>query len=104
MSMYKYNIINSFPLLELEEQYAEIIKHSHSNGISLYDSALQVCPEIILGLSDEYMATLINKLSEKFTNIMVVCGYAPTSTIPYYMYQSPKANALKHLDKLSSNK
>ena len=46
------------------------------------------------------MATLINKLSEKFSNIMVVCGYAQTRTIPYYMYYSPKANAVKNLDKV----
>ena len=66
MCMQKYNIINSFPLLELEECYAELLKYSHTNGISLYDAALMICPEIILSLSDEYMATLINKLSEKY--------------------------------------
>lgn len=41
----------------------------------MYEAALIECPDIMLSLSDEYMATLINKLSEKYKNIMVICGY-----------------------------
>ncbi len=51
------------------------------------------CPELMIGLSDEYMAGLINKASEKYRNIMVICGYGQTRSIPHYLYFSQEANA-----------
>jgi hypothetical protein len=41
----------------------------------MYESALQVCPDVVLHHSDEYMAALINRLSNAHKNIFVVCGY-----------------------------
>ena len=47
----------------------------------------------MLGLSDEYMAAMINKLSETHRNILVICGYGQTRSIPHYLYFSQKANS-----------
>jgi len=41
----------------------------------MYEAAMIEVPDIILGLSDEYLAAMINKASEKYRNIMVICGY-----------------------------
>lgn len=79
MELQKYNIINSLHLLELEALFEEIVYNSHldSDCHNLYESALKVCPDVLLHHSDEYMAGLINKLSQDQgkKNIFVICGY-----------------------------
>ncbi len=40
----------------------------------------------MLGLSDEYLASLIYKASEQYKNIVVICGYGQTRSIPHYLY------------------
>ena len=49
-------------LQELERLFEEICLKEIDNQ-SLFDSALEVCPDLVLHHSDEYMATLINNLS-----------------------------------------
>ena len=38
------------------------------------------------------MATLVNKFSESYKNIMVICGYGQSRSIPYYLYYSKHVN------------
>ena len=68
-------MINSYPLLELEELFHKVILKSYSDDLTLKEAALIECPDLILGLSDEYMATMVNKMSEKYRNILVITGY-----------------------------
>jgi hypothetical protein len=58
----------------------------------MYEAALGVCPDILLHHSDEYLAALINKLSEsgKHKDIFVVCGYGQSRTIPFHLYHNPR--------------
>lgn len=97
MNLYKYNIINTVTLTELERAYEKAVYRSYSEDMNLNEAALLECPEIVLGLSDEYMAGMINTLSEKNRNIMVICGYGQTRSIPYYLYFSKQANAQDNL-------
>jgi hypothetical protein len=62
LSLHKLNIINTMHLQELERLFDEICSKEIDNQ-SLFDSALEVCPDLVLHHSDEYMATLINNLS-----------------------------------------
>ena len=63
-------------MIELESLFDEIcyFGNQHEN---LYEACLEVCPDLILHHSDEYMATLINYLSVEHghRNIFVLCGY-----------------------------
>lgn len=92
LSLFKYNTINSYPLMELESMLEKSFYRASLDGISLSQAALLECPDVMLGLSDEYMAALINKLSETHRNILVICGYGQTRSIPHYLYFSHKAN------------
>jgi hypothetical protein len=74
--------------MDFEKAFELCHSHAFSNDCSLYEAALLACPELLLGLSDEYMAAMINKASEKYRNIMVICGYGQTRSIPYYLYFS----------------
>ncbi|CDW83262.1 UNKNOWN [Stylonychia lemnae] len=91
-SLLKYNTINSYPLLDFEDQYKNTTFKSFQDDISLYQAALLECPDFLLSNTDEYMAALINKFSEQYKNIMVICGYGQSRSIPYYLYYSQKVN------------
>lgn len=78
--------------MELESMLEKCFFRASLDGISLNQAALIECPDVMLGLSDEYMAALINKLSETHKNILVICGYGQTRSIPHYLYFSQKAN------------
>jgi pheromone shutdown protein TraB len=56
----------------------------------------------MLGLSDEYMAAMINKASETYRNIMVICGYGQTRSIPHYLYYSQQANSRHNMREVCS--
>ncbi len=73
--MQKYNLINSITLTELERTYEKVVYRSYADEMNLIEAALVECPEVILSMSDEYMASIINTLSENYRNIMVICGY-----------------------------
>lgn len=91
-TLHKYNMLTSIHLVELETLFEQIIHKAHYDSISLFDSALQVCPDVLLHDSDEYTASLINHLSQTGkTNIFVVCGYGQSRTIPYHLYHNPRA-------------
>jgi len=55
-------------------------------------------------LSDEYLASLVNKASEKYRNIMVICGYGQTRSIPHYLYFNQQANLDNNLKEVASFK
>eukprot|EP00347_Sterkiella_histriomuscorum_P014480 403360714 len=101
LTLQKYNTINSYPLLDLEEQYEKSLYYSYQKDENMYHSSLQICPDIMLGHSDEYMGALVNKLSEFYSNIMVLCGYGQSRSIPHYMYYSKRANVVgNNLDQI----
>ena len=90
--MYKYNMLSEIHLTELEELFESIVFGAHLDSTSLYESALHVCPDVLLHHSDEYMASLINHLSiNGKQNIFVVCGYGQSRTIPFHLYHNPRA-------------
>ena len=93
LSLFKYNTMNSYPLIELERILEKSLYRASLEGISVSQAALLECPDVMLGLSDEYMAAMINKLSETHRNILVICGYGQTRSIPHYLYFSQKANS-----------
>jgi pheromone shutdown protein TraB len=70
----------------------------------MMEAALIECPDLILGLSDEYMAGLINKMSESHRNIMVITGYGQTRSIPHYLYFSQLANSSDCIRSVASHK
>ena len=75
LSLFKYNTINSYTLLELERALEKIAYRSYADDLNFFDASLIECPDLMLSLSDDYMAALVNKLSEKYRNILVICGY-----------------------------
>lgn len=75
LSVFKYNLINSVPLLDLERAFEKVHYRTFADDCSPYEAALKEVPELVLGLSDEYLAAMIYKASETYKNIMVVCGY-----------------------------
>ena len=75
LGLFKYNLINSVPLLELEKAFEFVQYRSFADDCSAYEAALKEVPDLLLGLSDEYLASMIFKASEKYRNIMVICGY-----------------------------
>jgi hypothetical protein len=79
-------------LQELERLFEEICSQEMHKE-SLFDSALEVCPDLVLHHSDEYMATLINNLSieQGHRNIFVICGYGQSKSIPFHLYHNPRA-------------
>jgi hypothetical protein len=46
------------------------------------------------------MAAIINKASETYRNIMVICGYGQTRSIPYYLYYSEQANSENNIQEV----
>jgi len=58
----------------------------------------------MLGLSDEYLAAMINKASEKYKNIMVICGYGQTRSVPHYLYYNQQASQEDNLKEVASHK
>lgn len=93
LRLFKYNVINSYTLTELERCFEAIAYRAFTDGSPFYEAALLECPDLILSLSDEYMAAVVNKLSETHRNIMVICGFGQTRSIPHYLYYSDQANA-----------
>jgi len=61
--------------MDLENAFEKAQYHAFSSDCSLFEAAIKECPELMLGLSDEYMAAMIIKASETYRNIMVICGY-----------------------------
>lgn len=76
-TLLKYNTINTYSLLDMETQLNQILYDAYLNDQTLYQSAMLSSPDLLLSQSDEYMAALVNKLSEtgEYKNIMVLCGY-----------------------------
>jgi hypothetical protein len=64
LALFKYNLINSYPLGELEKLFEKVAFRSFSDDITMSEAALIECPDILLTLSDEYMAAMVNKLSQ----------------------------------------
>jgi len=61
--------------MELEKAFELVQYRSFLDDCSPYEAALKEVPELVLGLSDEYLASMIYKASESYRNIMVICGY-----------------------------
>jgi hypothetical protein len=93
LGVFKYNLINRFTLTEFERAFEKVTYRAFSEDLSLYEAALLECPDLMLSLSDEYMAATVHKLSERFRNILVICGYGQARSIPHYMYYSSQANS-----------
>ena len=75
LNLYKYNLMNTLPLGELETAFEKLAYRSFMDDLSMMDAAMIECPDLILGLSDEYMAGLLNRLGETHSNIVTVCGF-----------------------------
>jgi hypothetical protein len=78
LSLHKNNIVNSTHLVELEELFEQICYKAYEPEYgTMFNAALDVCPDVVLHHSDEYMAGLITKLSNErnYKNIFVICGY-----------------------------
>ena len=65
-------------MLELQEYLEEVLFTAHRKEISAYDAALEHFPDYLLHKSDEYMASLINKVTDedpsisKFSNLWLL--------------------------------
>lgn len=105
LSLQKYNCINSFPLLDFEEAYEKVLYRSYANDTTLYEATMLETPDLALVQSDLYMSSLLAKLSEKYQNIMIVCGYAQARTIPHYLhYSEPVVSSKTCLSPVASYK
>ena len=62
------------------------------------------CPDLIIGLSDEYMAGVVKRLSESYRNIMIICGYGQTRSIPHYLYFNQQANSANNVADVARHK
>ena len=90
-ALLKNKMMNSSHLLELEECFKEIAFNSADYDDSFFQSALHTVPDLILHHSDEFLAGLINLLSESKRNIFVICGLGQSKSIPYHLYFNPRA-------------
>jgi pheromone shutdown protein TraB len=104
LSLFKYNLINSTPLLTLEAIFEKVCHRSFMDDIPMVEAALIEHPEMLLGLTDEYMGAMLGKLSETKSNIMVICGYGQTRSIPHYLYYSQEANSAHPISQTASYK
>ena len=74
LALYKNNLINSTPLLKLEELYTMLAYTAYYDNLTMYDACMLIAPEILLHHTDEYMAAMVSKMSESYDNIFVLCG------------------------------
>lgn len=92
----------------------DAVYESHAEDDSVYAGMLRSCPELALHSGDEYMATLLQYISDEpdslarpeladVETIFVLCGYGQSRSIPYYIYMSPKADE-KQIDQLCTYK
>ena len=88
---------------DLREMSEATMLKSHQDNVSMHEAALRTYPDFLLHNTDEYMATLLQQLSDEPTDdlqtIFVVCGYGQSRSIPYYIYMSPKVmeNRIDHV-------
>jgi hypothetical protein len=104
LGVFKYNLINSVPLLDLERAFEKVHYRTFADDCSPYEAALKEVPDLVLGLSDEYLAAMIYKASETYKNIMVICGYGQTRSIPHYLYYNQQANLDANMKEVASYK
>jgi pheromone shutdown protein TraB len=104
LALFKYNLINSYPLGELEKLFEKVAFRSFSDDITMSEAALIECPDILLTLSDEYMAAMVNKLSEKYRNLMIITGFGQTRSLPHYLYFSRSSNTLNNVSEVAGRK
>ena len=104
LGVFKYNLINSVPLLDLERAFEKVHYRTFADDCSPYEAALKEVPDLVLGLSDEYLAAMIYKASETYKNIMVICGYGQTRSIPHYLYYNQQANQEDNMKEVASYK
>lgn len=101
LALYKNNLINTQPLLKLEELYAKLAYTTYYDNVTMYDACMQVAPDILLHHTDEYMAAMISKMSESYDNIFVLCGIGQTRSIPHYLYFSQKSFGLNNVEEVT---
>ena len=76
---------------------------SHADDQTIFEGMMRTCPDIALHSVDEYIATILQWLSDEpdalqrreladLNTVFVICGYGQSRSIPYYIYLSPKAN------------
>ena len=104
LGVFKYNLINLVPLLDLERAFEKVHYRTFADDCSPYEAALKEVPDLVLGLSDEYLAAMIYKASETYKNIMVICGYGQTRSIPHYLYYNQQANQEDNMKEVASYK
>ena len=91
LGLHKFNMLTSHHLQELEGLFSDIVYDSSSNFTDYFEAALRVCPDVLLHHSDEYLAALVNTLSQRGKKyIFVVCGYGQSRTVPYHLYYNPR--------------
>jgi hypothetical protein len=89
-ALQKYNIASGMHLLEIESIFEEVSREANKFD-KMSEAALEVCPDLVLHHSDEYLACMINHLSQSHRNIFVVCGRGQSKSIPYHLYYNPRA-------------
>ena len=106
----RYNLLQTHHLMDLGELIGSAFYEAHDSNVTVHEGALRSQPEFLLHSVDEYMATLIQQISDEPTvferdslsdlqTIFVVCGYGQSRSIPYYIYLSPKVKENK-IDKV----
>lgn len=91
----RWNLLSGSHLLQLEEAFAQVAYSAHRDACSLYEASLVECPDIVLHHSDEYMAGVINRVSQNASseNIFVLCGYGQSRSIAYHLFYNPRVFA-----------
>ena len=101
MPLQRYNTVNSHALLDLEEAFASVAYRAYLEDVTMAEGALIEAPDLLLAESDQYMASVIGRVAENHRNIMVLCGYGQTRTLPYYLYYSQKVNSSNCLEQVT---
>ena len=60
----RFNQMQEHHMLELQEYLEKALFTAHRKEISTYDAAIEHIPDYLLYKSDEYMASLINKVTD----------------------------------------
>ena len=60
----RYNLLQDHHLLDLQEINEKAMFTAHRYDISGYDATLRHYPDVLLHYTDEYMATLIQEISD----------------------------------------
>ena len=61
----RYNLLQMYHMMNLTKYCDEAMFVSHENNVSVHEGTLKTNPDFVLHNTDEYMATLLQHLSDE---------------------------------------